>query len=177
MKNYTTKENIELYLGEDIDDNLDLYILSAENVIDNYTNRNFVADAEDTERTYDGNNKNELLIDPAVEISKIEIDGEEKEFITYPYNSTPIIKVIMEDDYFPYDYKNITITGKWGWSECPPDDIKLVATELASKMYKGNIKTNITSESIGDYSVNYKNDEENKSLSSVKMILDKYKQL
>lgn len=179
-KNYTTKENIEQYLGEEISNNIDIYIFSAEKVIDNYTKRNFKADIEDTERLYDGNGKNELIIDPAISIESVEIDGEEKEFITYPYNELPIYKIILENDYFPADYKNVSITGKFGYSECAPADIIMCATILASKMYKGNIKTDITAEKIGDYSINYKNDSGDdtfKDLVAVKNILDSYKVL
>ena len=179
-KNYTIKENIEQYLGEEISSNIDMFIVSAQEVIDNYTRRNFLADKEDTERIYNGSGTNELLIDPAISIEKVEIDGVEKEFLTYPYNELPIHKIILRYDYFPVDYANITITGKFGYSECVPSDIKYCATVLASKMIKGNIAQDITAEKIGDYSVNYNGtsgDDTYKDLVKVKNILDSYKKL
>ncbi len=174
MKNYTTKENVENYLGQDIDDNIDLYLKAGEKLIENYTKRSFII--EEGIKLYNGNHKNELLIDPAIEITKIEVDGVEKDFITYPYNSLPIIKLILKHDRFTSDYKNVSVTGKWGWSECVPDDIKMVATELVAKMYQGQIKVDITAERIGDYNVNYKTESE-VDLTSIKAVLDKYKML
>jgi len=56
-----------------------------------------------------------------------------------------------------------------------PDDISQIATELVSKMYQGTIKPDITSEKIGDYSVNYGGEEID--LTNVKSVLDKYKML
>jgi len=177
-KQYTTKEAIENYLNETITNNIDLYILASQQIIENYTQRVFIADEEDTERIYDGNGTNKLIIDPAIEITKVEIDDSEKTFITYPYNSLPIMQVILEDDYFPRDYKNVVITGKFGWSSCIPDDIKLAATILSAKLFKGQIKKDISSEKIGEYSVSYsKNEESDNTLETIKSILDKYKKL
>jgi hypothetical protein len=174
-KNYTTKSKVEAYLGESITESLDAYILAVQDIIDNYTRRNFKADSEAVERVYNGNGKNELLIDPAIEITAVEVDDSSKDFITYPYNSNPILKVILENDVFTRDYANVSITGKWGWTEDVPDDISQVATELVSKMYQGTIKSDITSEKIGDYSVNYGGEEID--LTNVKSVLDKYKML
>ncbi len=173
-KNYTTKSKVEAYLGETITPSIDVYILAVQDIIDNYTRRNFKADSEAVERVYNGNGKNELLIDPAVEITAVEVDGASKDFITYPYNTLPILKVILKADRFTSDYKNVTVEGKWGWSVDVPADISQVATELVAKMYKGQVDIDITAEKIGDYSVNYG---DNVGLINIKAVLDKYKML
>lgn len=181
-KQYTTKENIEAYLNETIEQNIDIYILSAQNYIDEYTNRDFKVSEEDTVKYYNGNGTRDLIIDPAIDIAKVEISTDEgitfteqTNYIKEPINKLPIVKITLRDNVFPNSIMSAKITGTFGWSECIPQDISYCATLLASMMYKGNIARNITSESIGDYSINYQTDSNKEA--SIKSILDKYKKL
>jgi hypothetical protein len=174
---YTTKENVEQYLNTTISINIDLFILSAEQYIDTYTGKNFKEGDEKT-RYYDGNNKRELIIDDATEITSLYIDDElmteGDDYLTYPYNKTPIYKLIGENRVFPEDYKNIKVTGKFGY-ECPPDEIKMVATILTAGLYQATRGGGeISSEKIGDYSVSYTNGQKT-DFENVKEILNKYR--
>lgn len=187
-KNYTTKADIEKYLGETISDNIDTYIISAQSYIDKYTNRDFKVGTAGTVRYYDGNGTRDLIIDPAIAITKVEISTDEgktfteqTDYIKQPLNELPIVKITLRDNCFPNSIMSAKITGTFGWSATIPKDITYCATVLASMMYKGNSPEDIVSEKIGDYSVNYKEEgnyqeEENKKI-SVKDILNTYKKL
>ena len=181
-KTYTTKENIEQYLGEEITDNIDLYILSAQEYIDKYCGRNFKESDEKETRYYNGSGNNELIIDAATEIDSVFISydlgnsfTEVDSYITEPLNEAPIVKITLRNNRFPNTKMSVKVIGKFGWSECVPKDITYCATFLASMMLKGHSAEEVASERIGDYWVNYR-DVENKN-GSIKSILDKYKKL
>ena len=181
---YTTKENIEKHLGETITENIDLYIDSACRYIDDYTQREFQSGDEEI-RYYDGNGKQELIIDPATEVSKVEysLDGitwieiTNDRWETAPYNKLPIRRIMLKWDVFYLIKRSVRITGKFGWSECPPKDIVFCATVLASAMYKGKSSSEISSEKIGDYSVNFESEQGIGDLDSIKKILNIYRKI
>jgi len=175
MGKYITKENCELYLNKEITGNIDLFINSAETHIDKYTGRNFKA-TEQT-RLYDGNNGEQLIIDWATEITKVELDGVDitDEIITYPYNETPVYKLIRKNNVFTRDFKNVSVEGKFGVADCPPADIKMVATILTAGLYQSSRGGGeVLSEKIGNYSVSYTNDQQS-DFENVKEILDNYR--
>jgi len=181
---YTTKENIEKHLGETITENIDLYIDSACRYIDDYTQREFQSGDEEI-RYYDGNGKQELIIDPATEVSKVEysLDGitwieiANDRWETAPYNKLPIRRIMLKWDVFYLIKRSVRITGKFGWSECPPKDIVFCATVLASAMYKGKSSSEISSERIGDYWVNFESEQGIGDLDSIKKILNIYRKI
>ena len=181
---YTTKENIEKHLGETITENIDLYIDSACRYIDDYTQREFQSGDEEI-RYYDGNGKQELIIDPATEISKVEYSLDainwaeiaDDRWETAPYNKLPIRSIMLKWDVFYPIKRSVRITGKFGWNECPPKDIVFCATVLASAMYKGKSSSEISSERIGDYSVNFESEQGIGDLDSIKKILNIYRKI
>ena len=180
---YTTKENIEKHLGETITENIDLYIDSACRYIDDYTQREFQSGDEEI-RYYDGNGKQELIIDPATEVSKVEysldgllglklpmIDGKQHLII-----NCRLEELCLNGMYFTL-LKVSKNNRKFGWSECPPKDIVFCATVLASAMYKGKSSSEISSERIGDYSVNFESEQGIGDLDSIKKILNIYRKI
>lgn len=179
---YTTKEQVEKYVGETITANIDLYIKASSDFIENYTGRKFYKSDEEV-RYYDGNNKTELVIDPAISIVSVEMSSDERatyedvEYIIIPYNELPIMRLAIVNNRFISSRKSIKVTGRFGYSECPPDDIKLMATILSASMYKGKSSAEIASEKIGDYSVSFENEEGITDLSNIKKMLNKYKKL
>lgn len=179
----TTKKNIEEYLNETIDTNIDLYILGASEFIKNYTGREFEETAEEI-RYYDGNGTNQLIIDPATEITTVEVsyDGGEtfegiEDFKTYPYNSLPIFSIILDYQVFSESRKNVKITGKFGWNECIPREVIFCATAIAALLYKRKETSDITSERIGDYQVSYQAIEGISDLNNIKKLLNRYRKL
>ena len=158
---YTTKEAVEKYLGISISETIDEWINAIQKFIDNYTGTRFEISAEET-RYFDGNGKKNLLIDECVSVSKVEVkEGESwyeiSDYYLYPLNSTPKFQILNLEGIFPKGNKNVRITGKFGFSETPPDDIKLVATILVAGVYNNKRRTEkeIKTERIGDYSVSF----------------------
>ena len=178
-KGYTTIAKIEAYLGVTITDSLSIYILAAQQVIDQLTGRNFKADESATARDFDGKDGQILAIDDCIEITKVErgdnfyadsySEIESKDdasgtdyYITLPHNNDaenlPINRVLLRNRYWTVGIGNQRITAKWGFSETPPDDISMAATIIAAGMYNANRlegQGNVTSEKIGNYAVSF----------------------
>jgi hypothetical protein len=137
-----------------------------EQFIASWTNRNFVdAPAENEEiaetvKYYDGNGCQELAIDDAQEVTKVEsydpidevgteIDSDR--YTTYPHNVLPIRSIrFLYDDIFSPGVKNIKITAKWGSSSGIPADIQGIATHLAAELLSN--PSQVKQESIEGYS-------------------------
>jgi len=195
-KGYTTEEKIENFLNETISTgDADDYILAAQQLIDQETQRNFKADTNASERLYDGNDRVDLVIDDCVEITKVEVgsnyygdsfteieEGGTSGYYLFPNNYSeqglPIRKVHLRNRYWIQGIQNMRITAKWGYSASVPADISFVATMLSALMYKygrsgaiGGIK----SEKIGEYSISYMDDDELNDLEKAKNILNSYK--
>ncbi len=181
---YIQKEDLEKHLGETITDNVDSYIEASCKYIDNYTQRSF-KETEEEIRYYDGNGKSKLIIDPATKITKVELstDGTTWSEVATdnwevePYNRTPIRSILLSWNIFYKIKRSVRITGKFGWSDSLPKDVKFCATVLASSMYKGKSSSEISSEKIGDYQVNFEDEKGIGDLDSVKKILDIYKKI
>lgn len=192
MPKYTNKTNVETYLNKTITGSIDYIIDSVEKYIDNYTGRNFVA-SQELIRVYSGDNTQNLLIDDAIEINKVEIGNDQygdsftevdldTDYKLLPANyeadGVPITKIHLRNSVFGVGVQNHRITGKWGFSEEAPSDIVWVATFLASSVYQqgqgGNLG-GVASERIGEYSVSFKTDKDLDDFEKVKDILNSYK--
>jgi len=189
MKNYTTIAEIEAYLLITIDDDFQLkvnaWIEAMEIYIDNITGRNFVAE-DGTEKIYDGNGTKKLLIDDIIEIDKLEISSDQRVsfeevtgFLSYPTNDTPKRKLILEEDVFVKGNQNIKITGDWGYSVAPPEDLKFAATILVAGIinFSMNADGEVESLTVGRYSVSYKDREKRDDFNRAKETLQMYKKL
>jgi antitoxin component HigA of HigAB toxin-antitoxin module len=184
-KGYTTKTEIENFLminiNEVFDTQVDLYISEIENVIDNETGRNFIADSTASERLFDGDNESNLLIDDCIEITKIEVDGEEiTDYFKYPSKTNyPINEIALEDGVFNKGRQNVAVTAKWGFSAEVPKDIRLACTVLVSNILglflNGDDK--VKTLSMGSYSVTYKDLEVITDVKNIKEILRKYQRM
>lgn len=175
MKGYTNKTQIAAYLGITIsasDDQIEDWIEQTERIIDNYTNRNFIADTEASTRKYDGDGSHELLIDDCVELTKIEMGDpimakdelDSDDYHTYPLNDTPKNRVYY-DGIFIDNHENIDVTAKWGYSVACPADITLAATIITGLVVEVSEDTGseTDSESIGSYSISYRKTKDNES--------------
>ena len=185
MVSYTNKEAVEKHLGETITDDISSYIKASTEYINNYTQRDFQEGDEEI-RFYDGNGRNELVIDPATEVTKVEytldwinwIEMNSDYWETNPYNKLPIRSIVLKFNNIFYNLKrSVRITGKFGWSDCVPADVKFCATVIACSMYKGKSSSEISSERIGDYQVSFENEKGIGDLESIKKMLDTYKKI
>lgn len=200
-KGYTDKTSVEGYMlqniNESYDSQLDEIIEGIENVVDNETGgRNFIADSTASARVYDGDDTNELLIEDAVEITKVEVgeddyggsfsevasSGADRYFKEPSNNSAkgvPITKITLLARVFPSGIQNNRITAKWGYSTAVPADIKFATTVLVAgvlNQLRGGGQ-NVLSEKIGNYAVSYNADSEDSlaDFKRAKSILEKYK--
>lgn len=193
-KGYTTRQQIENYLLITIDPSfytqVDNWIEEIEDYIDQITGRNFVADSADAVRYYDGDNSASLLIDDAVSISEIKIGDNDAlvadttpldadgDFILYPANRLPISKIQLRASSFPSTpLRCIKVTGKFGYSVAAPADIMQAATILVAGIinYSWNAEGEVSSMTIGRYSVTYKTDQSWKDFERVPDILKHYR--
>lgn len=198
---YTNETAIENYLLIDIDASLSStvteWIKAISNYIDSYCGRpeGFDSGAA-TVQYYDGTGISEIKIENNTEVTAVEIievngtdteytltEGENNDYITYPYNRLPIYKLIMTANSqvgaFLSGRKRIKITAKWGQSVSVPLEIKLAATQMVSAMAveKGLHGGPLEAEALGDYSVKYGDADKAAQASGISVLkmLDKYK--
>lgn len=187
-KNYTTLEKVEQFLNQEIEydfnsvNDIDDYILAAQDYIENYTGRDFSSTEE--VKVYNGNGKQELLIDPVLEVDGLEVSYDnggtftaETDYYLLPNNSDRKVIIGMKYNAFPKDVQNVKVEGTFGWSLTVPYDISFVATVLVAGMVKGKSTSEVASEKIGEYAVSYENGQDFADMPNLKSILDKYKRL
>ncbi len=189
MKGYTTKQAVENYTLQNIAGSftaqITSWIESVEQFIDQWTDRNFVADTVATTRVYDGTGEDEMDFDDFVSITKLEV-GEEladrveiiaADYRTYPANETPKTTIQLKDGYFTTGNQNVVVTAKFGYSVACPADITLAATILMAGIinYSNNAKGKVQSETIGRYSVTYNSEKGWQDFKNAMRILDSYK--
>ncbi|RKZ11026.1 hypothetical protein DRQ25_00775 [Candidatus Fermentibacteria bacterium] len=186
QKGYTTKEDIENYILSDIDssfdDQIDEWIEAVENIIDKMTNRNFIADTEATARLFDGDGSEKLIIDEAVEITKVEVGNDDYgasfsevsasgagRYFLEPSNFTvrnlPVYMVTLRSQVFVCGKQNQRITAKWGSFVAVPEDISFAATVFVAGILNQSRQggDEIKSEKIGNYQVTYNTDKDGNS--------------
>lgn len=181
-KGYTTKQEIENYLlitiDETFESQIDEWISQIEEHIDKMTGRNFVADSIDSERVYDGDGTDNILIDDCVSVEAIEVgetELETTEYKLYPANTIPKKKIVYTGRFYKGD-QNITVNAKWGYSVVAPGDIKLAATVLVAGIinYAWKGEGEVQQTTIGRYSVTYKSEKQWQDFEKVKEILTYY---
>lgn len=195
---YTDQSAIENYLLIDVDatylDQLDEWIEGVSREIMHITGRQFLADAEASERVFDGDSTPELLIDDCVEITKVErgndtyggsftevSEGGASGYVALPNNyaarGVPIRKLLYRGGEWGTGEQNQRITAKWGYAAEVPADIKFAATVIVAGILNATRKDQgeIQSERIGNYSVSYRDEKGWADLENVKQTLASYK--
>lgn len=191
MSAYTTIPKVEAYLlidvKPDFEANVTRWIESISAYIEKATGRHFDAPVDEddaTVRKFDGTGHPDIVIDDCVEITKLEtvIDGfadeiDATDFITYPANTSPITKISLLGGLFPRVRQCVHVTGRWGYSETAPADIEFAATVLLGGVINESNQHDgeITSETIGSYSVSYNTEQQRQDFDLAKKILTTYK--
>jgi len=170
MSKYTSKANVEAYLGRSLTTSentlLDGFIEYLSQFINSYTNRvwNDISgsDPSATSKIYDGNGMNELRLNDSVKnITKVEIldiSGgvyltlQPAEIICYPLNRDVAESIALRSYMFPNRRACIKVYGKFTDGTVPADVIS-VCTALVGR-YINNASTNggFKKESIEGYS-------------------------
>jgi len=192
---YTDEGQIEKYIGAELPKSLDaqlaLWITAITNWIDNYVGFSFENDtAED--RYFNALGGKDLIVDKyhdLVSITTLDVDGDSDVSL----DITTVAEYPLNEDAKDYihllanagigrwpnrDY-SVKINASFGYSDTPPEDIKLCATRLMAHLLNTRLKggDNVTEESLGDYRVNYGEVDEAADVLGVKNILDQYRNL
>lgn len=187
---YTTIEKLEAFLGTTVDDTQGEFVInSAIDMVEKYTQRQWVADANASARFFGGTGQSNLGIDECVEITEVRrglsmyyedgseliAEGGQFGWYQYPINETPIRAIRMRGGIWSRGWGNHRITAKWGAYETVPDDISFATTIIAGGLYNfnsGGASGQVQSERIGNYSVSYGNEAGWRSYERAKQILN-----
>lgn len=182
-KPYTTREAVANYLGITIPSNLnnqfDEWILAMSRYADNYTNRTLFND-EETTRLYDGDGRDICIIDDCVDISEVLLDGSPVEVFEYPQAKDYTSRIVPADgSRWKKGRQNISVTGKFSMSKTLPLDIKQAVTVLVAGIYNArNVQGKVgTTETIGDYSVTYREASQKVDFDNAKINLSSYRRI
>lgn len=180
----TTIEQIEDYLLITIEASFEpkvqKFIDAVTAYIERYTGRKFTADTTASTRIYDGTGDGELVIDDAVEVTKVEIDDEvvdTTDYYLYPTNKLPKTRIIMPYRVFRWANQNVKVTAKWGYGGSIPADLAFAATVLVAGIINSSHshEGEILSEAIGRYQVTYRTPQQQNDGELAKEIIKKYK--
>ena len=185
-KGYTNKSQIENYLLTTVNaifhDQLDDWIAMMETHINKTTGRNFIADTVATEKLYDGNGENELLVDdfigtPTIEINGVALDSDQ--YLVYPANTEKknILKRVS-GGIWSKDDQSIGVTAKWGYSAEVPNDIIFATTVLVAGIINYSSKDSqgqVATKTIGRYSVTYTDKKQWQDFDQINTIIKSYK--
>ena len=199
------KADVQNYLGILIDSSLDGYIdtliASGQGFIEQYTGREFSVNDVDETRYFDGNNLTTLSIDDLRTVTSVVVDGvsltNNTDYFLLPYRSRDGVKTQIQlaqpstrlnsnsriSSSSPYIFekaqRNVVITGKFGYSVTAPDPIKMACLGIVGAYLKQNISDKdlkeVSSESLGDYSVSYVKTSEISDKLGLTSVLDLYK--
>lgn len=115
------------------------------------TRRQFVADASDTTRTYDGSGTAEQDVDEMVSLTSVTVVGSDGD-TSYAMSGVALVseqglpasRLVVDsgsspgvslDDVFPSGRQNLRVTGKFGYApSIPPDLWEAVAGEVAHRL-------------------------------------------
>lgn len=172
---YCTVDDLENFLLKDVstgfEDQIEFWIRATTKLMDTMANRRLVAPvvgSGDVYETYyyNGDNTSYLLIDDCQSIQKVEISdtwGEDLEeidtanYLALPKNA-PHRAITLRNNIFTTGQQNIAITGNFGLFKTIPDDIRLACAIITAGIVNAQEKgaNDKTSESIGNYSVSFK---------------------
>jgi hypothetical protein len=187
MKQYTDKATIENYLNKDIDESfdpqIDEWIAAMTRTIDNLCNRTIFSDEESSERVYDGNGRQKLVIDDFRTLEGVTLDEEEldlDDILRYPANQKPQ-SILYRKDRFTEGTQNVKVTAEWGAFDELPADVKLACTVLVSGIILQQLNMlgdgQVLEESIGNYRVKYTTEKQGDDYKRSMQALEAYKKI
>lgn len=187
-----TEGDIENYTAIDIDSSFSTWITFLIAAVTEYVEKYCGIDFENTasaEKYYDGPGTNELLIDEAQSLSALviyDIDGnqihsltENDDYYLYPLNDDIKNRIVLtrtgKITNFPSWNRSIKATGVFGHASVPTP-VKLVAIKIAAKFLEKAVKGGeADSEKLGDYTIDYKEIDEQVETLGIKEILNQYR--
>lgn len=191
---YITEGDLENHILHDIDAGFSAWISTVigmvESYIEQYTGIDFENDTAGT-RYFDGSGEDIQVIGDfrtgtLTSVQILNSDGQVEatltlntDFVYYPYNETTpnALKLLSGGQYgsWPARARSVAITGKFGYSS-PPAAVKIAAVKLAAKMINEGLKGGeVKAETLGSYSVTYKDLDESAVSLGIKEILNQYR--
>lgn len=152
MADYCTTTEVKALIPEsglqvvfDYDSMLAVLVTAASRAIDREVGQDanyFSPSSDNVTRYYDGNNKRCLQVGDWVSVATVAVSDEgglassdytawsSSDYITYPYNTTPITRLDVDtlngsQLYFDAYPKSVRVTGIYGYSTTPPSDVAL----------------------------------------------------
>lgn len=187
---YTTVEAIENYTRETIADSMEAqveaWIAGVGNMMDSMANRKLVADTigsgedEFEVKYFDCQGNGNVPIADCQEVDEVQtgdpmtdVYAEFADYYTYP-KIAPFRKLVGS---FPAGLQNVKVSGRWGFFNELPEDIKFAATVIASGIYLNHSSGNasVKSEKIGNYSVTYVDEQGFNDFERAKGIIEGYR--
>lgn len=184
MADYTDQAAVETYLGKTLTADPAAWIAAVSAFIDKYTGRTFVTDEAPSERLFEGNSGQKLIIDDCIDVTKVEIGDrygdnfeETTDYQAFPLNETPKTMLGLKNRGWGVGIHRIT--ANWGYSASRPDDIAFAATVLVAGIANFALQTGsaIKSETIGNYSVSYDTAQGAADYERAMAILDSYRRI
>lgn len=190
---YTTKAKIESYTGETIDSTLATMVISwVTDWINRYTGRNFEPATEsryyDLTSGYDvnvdvftGTPSEVSVLDNEGNVERTLVEGSDDDYVLLPFNELNKYTIRLNRgssvSHFPYRGRSLKVTADFGYSGGVPPVIEMVATKLAAGLTTDLVGREITSQSLGDYSVSYAQVDETAREMGVNSSLDMYRDI
>lgn len=179
---YTDKAAVQNYTLTNIDvafdDQLDEWILAMSEYIDEQVGYPVYRETETT-RLYDGSGAEQQIISPVNTITEVKVDGVVVEPTKAPYNETTKTYLILPRQIFTVDFANVSVKGIHCLKSTLPNPIKLACSILVAGIVNqsNNQTEGVKSEKIGEYSVTYATDEEQKQYKWAKDVINTYKRI
>lgn len=190
---YITEGDVENFLLQDIDgsysDFVSTVISAVGDYIDRYCGTSF-SNSSSADKYYDTFGTDELVIDPVQSISALTIldaQGntemtltENTDYWLYPLNETIKSRIVLAGGklaVFPERTRAVKITTVSGYATVP-GPIKVAALKLVAKILEKGLKGGEASaESLGEYSIDYKEVDEVSESMQIKNVLDMYREI
>ncbi len=182
---YTTIESVCGYLGIEVPSessdeyaHFEAWILAMSMWIDKYTNRTIYRTEESTIK-YDGDGSDLMVINDVID-PVVTVDGESREVFTYPTNKPYASRIALDDGWkFTRGRQNIHVTGVHAMAIYLPDDVQQACNVLVAGIYNAkNVQGKVgTSETIGSYSVTYRDAAQKTDFDNAKAILSGYRRI
>jgi len=182
-KPYTTKAAVENYLGVTISSSLDTqmaaWILAMSRYADNLANRVLFDDAKVT-LNYDGDGSDLIVIKDSVDIETVTVDGVAVEVLEYPQGKAYTSRIVLENGRrFTRGRQNVAVTAIQAMSKTLLPDVQQAVTVLVAGIYNArNAQGKVgTTETIGNYSVTYREASQKTDFETAKKILSSYRRI
>lgn len=177
---YTDKTAVQNYTLTNIDVGFDTQLTEWVSAMSEYIDEQIgypVYTETPSTRLYDGSGRTEQIISPVNAITEVTVEAVVVTPTAGPYNSPTKSFLLFPTQTFPVGIANVAITGKHCLKSALPNDIKLACTILVAGIVNqsNNQTEGVKSEKIGEYSVTYASEDEQKQYKWAKEVIQKYR--